>query len=286
MTRIENHIMNLPKRIDSYIENHFPYLKYLLCRTAGRCYFGKYLASAQGLKIRHHYMTQLVQRYSGCSQERIVLIEIGSWAGGSAITWASAIQKYSDAKGSVICVDPWIDYIDCDADKDPILKTMKEALIANKIYKLFLHNVISSGFSEMISILRGASEDVLPAISEGSADIIYIDGDHSYDHVMKDITRSFHLLKDGGILCGDDLELQYRDVDQTTIHSCNHLDYITDPGTKIKYHPGVSLAVHDYFKTEVSAWDGFWAMQKNTHGFSKISLSEGDEIIHIPKHLQ
>ena len=231
-------------------------------------------------------MTQLIKHYCEYCKDKILLIEIGSWAGGSAVTWADAIKKYSDVRGSVICIDPWIDYIDNNVNKDWTHKMMKKALVKSKIYKLFLHNIIASGLSGMISILQGSSEEMLPYIKEGTADIIFIDGNHSYDAVLRDITVSSTLLKDGGILCGDDLELQYQEVDQTAMNGFKYSDVITDPKTKKRYHPGVSMAVYDYFKMEVSTWEGFWAMQKKRGKFSKVNLLEDHEAINIPKHLK
>lgn len=231
--------LGIKQTVDDFLSNNISYLEYLLCRTTGQCYFGAYLASTQGKKIRHHYMMQLVKYYCGYSKEKILLIEIGSWAGGSAITWAKAIKKYSVVKGFVVCVDPWIDYIDHDINREWTHTTMKKAFVKSRIYKLFLNNIIASGLSEMISILKGSSEEMLPYIKEGAADIIFIDGDHSYDAVLRDITVSCSLLKDGGILCGDDLELQYHEVDQITMNNFKYSDVITDPKTKERYHPGV-----------------------------------------------
>ena len=194
---------------------------------------------------------------------------------------------HSGVKGLVVCVDPWIDFIeDSITDRDWIHKTMKKAFVKRRILKLFLHNIIASGLSDTISILQGSSEEILPYIKGGVADIIFIDGDHSYDAVLRDITVSSILLKDGGILCGDDLELQYQEVDQTAMNNFKYSDVTTDPKTKERYHPGVSMAVHDYFKMEVSTWEGLWAMQKKQGKFCKVNLLEGHEAIVIPKHLK
>lgn len=278
--------LGIVQTIDDLLGNKISHIEYLLCRTTGRCYFGAYLASTQGKKIRHHFMTQLVKYYCDYSKEKILLLEIGSWAGGSAITWAKAIKKYSYDRGSIICIDPWVDYIDNGVNKDWTHKTMKKALVESRIYKLFLHNISASGLSEMISILQGSSKEMLPYIREGVADMIFIDGDHSYDAVLSDIIASTSLLKDGGILCGDDLELQYQEVDQAAINNFKYSDVITDPKTKKRYHPGVSMAVHDYFKIEVSTWEGLWAMQKKQGKFHKVYLLEGHKAINIPRHLK
>ncbi len=38
------------------------------------------------------------------------VLEIGSWAGGSAILWAETLKQFNNGKGSVFCVDPWRRY--------------------------------------------------------------------------------------------------------------------------------------------------------------------------------
>lgn len=38
-------------------------------------------------------------------------------------------------------------------------------------------------------------------------DIIYIDGDHSYDGVTNDLKESLRIIKNGGIICGHDYEM-------------------------------------------------------------------------------
>ena len=45
-------------------------------------------------------------------------------------------------------------------------------------------------------------------------DVVFIDADHTYGPVRKDITESLRLIKDGGIICGDDLNLQFHEVDK------------------------------------------------------------------------
>ena len=41
---------------------------------------------------------------------------------------------------------------------------------------------------------------------------IFIDADHSYDAVIKDIKNSLDLIEENGIICGDDLNLQMHQV--------------------------------------------------------------------------
>jgi hypothetical protein len=50
-------------------------------------------------------------------------------------------------------------------------------------------------FGTRASIIRGNSVDVLPTL-KNKFDIIYVDGDHSYEGAKKDIEMSLELLKD------------------------------------------------------------------------------------------
>jgi predicted O-methyltransferase YrrM len=59
-----------------------------------------------------------------------------------------------------------------------------------------------------MEILRGCSRDALPNLPKNNFDLIYPDGDHSYHGVSVDIDNCCSLVRDGGILCGDDLEIQ------------------------------------------------------------------------------
>ena len=63
-------------------------------------------------------------------------------------------------------------------------------------------------------------------------------------------------------------------------------DVIVDPLTKKRYHPGVSLAVHRFFKRDVSVWNGFWAMRKKGKEWEKIFLKIDGKEIDIPTHLK
>ena len=50
-----------------------------------------------------------------------------------------------------------------------------------------------------VSLHRGYSHDVLPTLNK-KYDYIYIDANHDYDHVSKDLEYSLPLLADGGII--------------------------------------------------------------------------------------
>lgn len=49
------------------------------------------------------------------------------------------------------------------------------------------------------TFIQGFSDDVLPTLS-GTYDLIYIDGDHRYDQVVKDINNAKNLLAPNGVI--------------------------------------------------------------------------------------
>jgi SAM-dependent methyltransferase len=204
-----------------------------------------------------------------CSQKRdnYMILEIGTWAGGSAIVWANAIKRFNDGRGLVICVDPYVQYVQDDLDKPGLYRVMKEALEKGTIISLFLHNIRTSGHEDIVRLIKARSDEILPVFKDNKFDLIYVDGVHTYEQVLKDLQNAAPLLRDGGILCGDDLELQASDVDWENVENSFRFDYIPYAPAKKAFHPGVTLAVAEYFG-EVSVWEGFWAMRKRELGNS------------------
>ena len=102
------------------------------------------------------------------NQDQVRILEIGSWAGASAITWAEAIKKLGRS-GRVTCVDLWQPYFDLTVEQESHYREMSEAAKENKIFNLFLHNIRAANVSDMIDYLIGNARDVLPKLpSENS----------------------------------------------------------------------------------------------------------------------
>ncbi|HVG02002.1 MAG TPA: class I SAM-dependent methyltransferase, partial [Nitrospira sp.] len=247
---------------------------YQFCREHRRPYFGRVMWASQGLPLRHVVMQELVRLESiRRGTDPIQILEVGSWAGGSAITWAEALTRFHRANGRVVCVDPWKPYFDISKRPDAaVYREMSEALAKETIYDLFLHNIASAGHALLVLPLRGASTVMLPALPRNYFDLVFVDGDHSYRAVLADITAASELIKDGGILCGDDLERQCSEIDQVYARTQIDSDYIRDPRSGHEYHPGVTLAVGELFG-EVSHVVGCWAVRKRGTGWERLDMS-------------
>ncbi len=55
-----------------------------------------------------------------------------------------------------------------------------------------------------MTLLRKTSVNGAEIINDGYFDIVYIDGDHTYDAVRNDLDAWSSKVRPGGILCGDD----------------------------------------------------------------------------------
>lgn len=221
------------------------------------------------------YLTQKKQ------QDNFQILEIGSWIGASALSWAQGLKTHNNAKGTLTCVDAWQPFFDRETHKNDVYTTMEQALSTETAYQLFSHNISTLPDTITCQHLRGQSANILPLLREKAFDIVFIDGDHGYTAVSKDIHHSIPLIKEGGIICGDDLNLQLFEVDHENTIANAETDFIKDLKTGRNYHPGVTLALGKIFG-EVSSWGGFWAMQKRGHEWHKISLK--DMPINFPEH--
>jgi hypothetical protein len=148
---------------------------------------------------------------------------------------------------------------------------MRNAALSDKIFSLFLHNIKSSGHGDVIIPLRTWSAVAARFFRTALFDMVYIDGDHAYSSVARDIRDYAPLVVDGGYICGDDLERQMSEIDREFARTHPDEDLVRDGRTGIDFHPGVSLAVGEFFG-EVSAYAGFWVMQKAGGAWRKVAL--------------
>lgn len=209
------------------------------------------------------------------------VLEIGSWYGASALSWAQGLALHNNAKGSVTCVDAWVPFFDRSLHKDEVYVAMEAALGSDVAYNIFLHNMSTIHPSITRQHFRGQSDLTLPLLRDGAFDVVFIDADHTYEPVKKDILLSQRLVKDGGIICGDDLNLQLSQCDKDFALKNKHIDFVKDPKTGRNMHPGVTVAVQEIFG-EVSMWGGFWAMQKQGNEWKQFSLANMP--VHYPAH--
>lgn len=58
-----------------------------------------------------------------------------------------------------------------------------------------------------VCIRQGDSSSFLATVDDGSYDLIYLDGDHSYEGVKKDLQQAYKKIKSNGYIMGHDYEM-------------------------------------------------------------------------------
>lgn len=172
------------------------------------------------------------------------ILEIGSLRGESAKVWAKLCEEANN--GSVTCVDWWKNPEDLQAFQ----KNTRE-------------------FGTRIIPMPGTVPEMWDTLT-ASFDFIFLDINASYAMVRNNILRADRILSEGGILCGDDMELIADHVDRTVMEANKEKETIQDPLTGIVYHPSVTAAVGELLGIPLKD-RVFWAFRKNS-GWKPIAL--------------
>jgi predicted O-methyltransferase YrrM len=72
--------------------------------------------------------------------------------------------------------------------------------------KKFYNDDVKKKYGNRLIPIQGYSYDVANQLPNGLADIVFIDADHSYQAVKKDIEKYTPKLKKGGLLTGHDID--------------------------------------------------------------------------------
>lgn len=133
-----------------------------------------------------------------------LIIEVGSWKGASAIAMAGMV----DDDGKIICIDTWLGALEMwtdTSDPDRFL-SLNNIYGYPALYYTFLSNVVQTGHQSRIFPLPMTSSIGAKFLKHHNvlADMIYIDASHDYDDVLRDLIDYWPLVKQGGVLFGDD----------------------------------------------------------------------------------
>lgn len=136
---------------------------------------------------RTHMMTALCPPGS-------VICEIGVFAA----EFASQLLTLRPAK--LVLIDPFQGKVSSgDADGNNVKELFLPAAYVGIAQKVAAHpNAV---------LLRGYSQEFLPLLPPEIFDAVYIDGDHSYEGVKRDLELAWRTTKEGGFVCGHDLEM-------------------------------------------------------------------------------
>lgn len=145
---------------------------------------------------------------------KLLGIEIGVWEGTNSVR---LLEQFPNL--TLIGIDPFEEYQDwCGYVKSENINSREK--VANTVLKKYIDE-------NRFKLIRKFSDKALLELTDQSFDFIYIDGDHSYDWALHDITNYWKLVKTGGILCGHDRSLEgvSRALNQFIID--NNISYVS-----------------------------------------------------------
>jgi hypothetical protein len=178
---------------------------------------------------RHNSITDIDARtlyaFALMSRDYGAIVEIGSAFGYSSIVLASATDK------NVYCIDPWTNDAYRGIQYHPPLKDMPWTDMdaehgGEQVYEQFLNN--TKDFKN-IQHIRGTRNDYHSAEKIG---MVFVDGDHHYDEVVKDLNFA-KSLNPKFILVHDCYYKFLPQVDRDILHAMidamgRYCDYLSD----------------------------------------------------------
>jgi hypothetical protein len=135
------------------------------------------------------------------TSDKHTFLEIGCYEGACSVFVSDNFLHHPES--TLTCVDPFL-------PDDPTTPGVCE-----EIKKTFYENIGKSENKEKIRVVEAKSDDFF-ASNTDLFSFIYIDGDHRYEQVKKDITNAFQVLLKGGIIWCDDYS--YCDGVKQAIH--------------------------------------------------------------------
>jgi predicted O-methyltransferase YrrM len=119
------------------------------------------------------------------------LVEVGVWKGHSV----SYLAKTNPGK-SIYAVDLF--------DKSYQFAGKELDAQVPKVYQTYNDTLNSTNTRELIEDIQGYSWECADKFEDSGVDFVFIDADHSYDAVVKDINAWYPKVRAGGILAGHD----------------------------------------------------------------------------------
>ena len=170
----------------------------------------------------------------------INICEIGVAGGSSCALWASYIKQN---KGKLYVVDEYKN------------ENSKEWKI------VFFKNMLNLGLIKYINLLEMESKEARDYLRNKNFkfDLIFIDGDHHYEAVKRDIELWYPLVKEKGILCGHDCERILTNKEIKKLKKAPNLNTID---VNEYGHIGVNIAVSEKFKNKVKQKERIWWITK------------------------
>ncbi|HEX5053388.1 MAG TPA: class I SAM-dependent methyltransferase [Planctomycetota bacterium] len=132
-------------------------------------------------------------------QDRAVAVEIGCWQGKSSVCIARGLAGKNAPR--LCCIDPF----DASGDRQSEGEYAGRAgTLAGPLRSAFEANLEAAGVRNIVEVVQGLSYEHAAAW-QGAIDLLFLDGDHSFDAVCRDFTDWAPKVRPGGFVALHDV---------------------------------------------------------------------------------
>lgn len=132
------------------------------------------------------------------------VLEIGSFLGLSTAWFAERVDH-------ITCIDKFEEF-ETEPGDNNLVYTLRTEGLPNPFRSAFQRNMDDAGVAHKISVIQEWSAKAAKHV--GRFDLIYIDGNHSYDGITADI--ELYLPKARKVICGDDYTYRFPGILRAT----------------------------------------------------------------------
>ncbi|HEY6320004.1 MAG TPA: class I SAM-dependent methyltransferase [Thermoanaerobaculia bacterium] len=122
-------------------------------------------------------------------------VEIGSFMGLSSALVASTLVAVGNHEARFYCVDTW---------EGSVEHQDLEVIQRKQLYHIFCDNIQSAGVAPMVRPVRMPSVEAVRFFPPASVDLVFVDGDHTYEGCLADLEAWWPTIKPGGRVLGHD----------------------------------------------------------------------------------
>ena len=140
------------------------------------------------------------------NKDEALFVEMGVWLGKSVIYMADKIKKHNHNITFVA-----IDNFKGNENPNPVGGLATPTQISNEkydgdFYDVFYQNLVDCGVEDFVQPKRMNSLEAVKDFGDETIDFVFIDGDHHYNAVIKDLNVWYPKVKKGGIFSGHDIK--------------------------------------------------------------------------------
>ena len=247
-----------------FYSGYFSYLYSILLNKPyiGSYYFSNLDSGRNRLNIINSVINSVIKKIK---KKEINILELGVYCGQNTINLKKKLSNYNVNHYAVDIFDSFKMSSDDKGYNNFFSKKTNSLLRNRNIHKLFLHNIRSTKFNEKYKIFtKKMTTKKFFKTNKRMYDLIIIDANHQFKYVYSDIIYSIKFLNKGGIIIGDDYELNAKDISFNSLKKIKNIDY-TEFNNK-NFHPGVTLSVK-YVFNNLQNNNGLFCVKKNDKNF-------------------